>query len=177
MAAPNFWDTAASEPKRQHRFMVYMGNVNGYEPYIAKSVTKPSFELSETEHKYLGNTYYFPGVVTWNEITLTIVNTLSPDAQSALLEALSLSGYVYPNASESDLATPNKEAATVDGLGTVMIEELDGNGEKVASWTLNNAFIKSATFGDLDYSGDELLNVEIGIRYDWATYEGDSTFG
>ena len=49
--------------------------------------------------------------------------------------------------------------------------ELDGEGREVGVWTLKNAFIKSATFGDLDYAGDELLNIEIGMRYDWAAYE------
>ena len=63
------------------------------------------------------------------------------------------------------------------------IAELDGDGAEVGVWTLKNAFIKSATFGDLDYGGDELLNIEIGMRYDWAAYEskkgtsGEGSYG
>ena len=36
---------------------------------------------------------------------------------------------------------------------------------------MNNPFIKSAKFGDMDYSNDELRTVEMSIRYDWATCE------
>jgi hypothetical protein len=170
-----FWNDAASEPKRQHRFLVYMdlGN-NGFVPYLAKSFTKPSFEVSETEHKFLGNTYYYPGSLTWNEVTCTIINSIDPDGQNLLFEALQQSGYLFPNvqgeAIGSRPGTINKEDS-LDALGEVKIAELDGDGSEVGLWTLKNAFIKSATFGDLDYTGDELLNIEIGMRYDWAAYE------
>jgi hypothetical protein len=170
-----FWNDAASEPKRQHRFLVYMDlGQNGFVPYLAKSVTKPSFEVSETEHKFLGNTYYYPGSLTWNEITCTIINSIDPDGQDLLLAALEKSGYLFPNvqgeAISSFPGTINKEDS-LSALGEVVLAELDGEGREVGVWTLKNAFIKSATFGDLDYAGDELLNIEIGMRYDWAAYE------
>ncbi len=44
---------------------------------------------------------------------------------------------------------------------------------------MQNAFIKSAKFGDLDYSNDELKTVELTLRYDWAictTASGDERF-
>lgn len=166
-----FWNSAASEPKRQHRFLVYMELGGGFLPYLAKSVTKPSFEVSETEHKFLGNTYYYPGSLTWNEVTLTIVNSLDPDGQAMLMRALEASGYLFPptQAIEGQDGTINKADAQA-ALGEVRIAELDGSGKSIAEWVLKSAFIKSATFGDLDYDGDELLNIEIGMRYDWAEY-------
>jgi len=36
------------------------------------------------------------------------------------------------------------------------------------TWALWNAWVKSAKYGDLDYSNDELRTVELTIRYDWA---------
>ena len=174
-----FWSAASSEPKRQHRWIVNMSLAGAFESYLAKSVTKPSFEVSETEHKFLGNTYYYPGSLTWNEVTLTIVNSVKPDGQSTLLKALEASGYLFPPKQDTAQATDkvgtiNKEQATSDAsLGAVTITELDGRGATVGLWTLHNAFIKSATFGDLDYEGDDLLNIEIGMRYDWAQYKSD----
>ena len=47
--------------------------------------------------------------------------------------------------------TPNKADSQI-ALGEVKIEELDGEGNIIGIWLLNNAFIKSASFGDLDYS-------------------------
>jgi hypothetical protein len=188
-----FWNSAASEPKRQHRFLIYMnlGTVEnaavaagttdkrgpaaatGFVPYLAKSFTKPSFEVSETEHKFLGNTYYYPGTLTWNECECVIINSVAPDGQELLLRALKTSGYVFPNeqADGKNDGTINKEAS-LTALGEVKIEELNGAGEVLNIWILNNAFIKSVNFGDLDYSGDDLLNITIGMRYDWASYQG-----
>ena len=66
--------------------------------------------------------------------------------------------------------TVNKFDA-VDTLGNVIIEELNGQGGLIGTWTLNNAFITKATFGELAYDSDDLLNIDIDFRYDWASYE------
>ena len=42
----------------------------------------------------------------------------------------------------------------------------------VEEWKLNNPFVKSAKWGDLDYSNDELKQIDMVIRYDWASLEG-----
>ena len=170
-----FWTLPGSEPKRQHRFTVNFSGIGMYKLYLAKSATKPAFEISETENKFLGNTYYYPGSVTWNEVTVTLVNSVDPDGQALLLRALEDSGYLVPPAQREALGTKpgtinKKDSQTA--LGTVTIKELDGDGNTIAEWALRNAFIKSCTFGDLDYAGDDLLNIEIGMRYDWAEYDG-----
>ena len=136
-----FWTSALSEPKRQHRFLLRLPSLTtggpqpefAYTEYLARSVTKPSFTVSETPHKFLGNTYYYPGIVEWNTITANIVNSVA--------------------------------------LGQVEIEELTGEGTTAGIWILNNAFITSATFGDLNYDTEDILNIELTMRYDWATYE------
>ena len=54
-------------------------------------------------------------------------------------------------------------------LGDVIITIFGAEGGIVEQWVLNNPFIKSAKFGDLDYSSDDLRTVELSVRYDWAT--------
>tara|TARA_R100001082_G_scaffold104870_1_gene76580 strand:- start:10 stop:534 length:525 start_codon:yes stop_codon:yes gene_type:complete len=148
-----------------------------YEQYLAKSVTKPSFTIGETPHKFLGNTYYYPGSVEWNTVEATIVNAINPDGNQILYDALLTSGYLIPTAQEDIFltagqppSTPNKQGA-VDALGNVIFEELNGEGGLVGTWKLNNAFITNATFGDLSYDTDDLLNITITFRYDWAQYD------
>ena len=43
-----------------------------------------------------------------------------------------------------------------DALSTFTITVYDSEGNLVEQWELYQAFIKSAKFGDLDYSNDEL---------------------
>ena len=62
-----------------------------------------------------------------------------------------------------------KNAAAQNGpLPTVTISVLNAEGVAIEVWTLRNAFLKSAKFGDLDYSSDDLRTVEMTLRYDWA---------
>jgi len=175
-----FWNDALSEPKRQHRFILRLPNLidesqeHSYAEYLAKSVTKPSFTVSETPHKFLGNTYYYPGTVEWQTCDAIIVNSLAPDGNKILYDALSKSGYLRPDQQldaliEGEVGTVNK-AQALAALGQVEIDELTGKGETAGTWRLQNAFITAVKFGDLDYAGDDLLNIDVTFRYDWATY-------
>ena len=70
-----FWtDPEANEPTRQYRFLIISEDD---EPtwYWAKSVTKPSFEVTSTEHQLVNHKFKYPSIVTWNDITITIVDT------------------------------------------------------------------------------------------------------
>ena len=35
-------------------------------------------------------------------------------------------------------------------------------------WTVKNPFVKSVKFGELAYDNDDLSEIELEIRYDWA---------
>ena len=177
-----FWTSALSEPRRAHRFLLTLPNlvspVEGYsyEQYLAKVAGKPNWSLSEVSHKFLGNTYYYPGTVEWQPIDVTIVNAINPDGNKLLMDALTRSGYLMPPDQEDVFTNPaqapgtvNKEAS-VSAIGNVVIEELNGQGGLIGTWTLQNSFLTKCTFGNLDYSSDEILNIDMSIRYDWADY-------
>ena len=180
-----FWTSALSEPKRKHRFILRIpdlivpeGPLRGqaFPEYLAKSVTKPSYTVGTTDHKFLGNTYYYPGAVTWNDVTAVIVNSTTPDGNELLYQALQQMGYLKPDIQEDifnnnlDPSTPNKAAALAT-LGQVEFEELSGTGGTLGTWKLRNAFITNVTFGDLDYADEALLDINIQFKYDWATYD------
>lgn len=177
-----FWTSALSEPRRSHRFLLTLPNLasaNGaftYQQYLAKSATKPSYQVGAQEHKFLGNTYYYPGVVTWQPVSVVLVNAVNPDGNQILYDALVNSGYLKPDVQQDVFLSPSQapstvnKAAAVRVVGDVIIEELNGEGGLVGTWTLNNSFITDAKFGDLNYDNDTLLNIDITFRYDWAEY-------
>lgn len=183
-----FWTSPLSEPKREHRFILRLPDLTdvdqefAYAEYLARSVTKPSYTVSNTSHKFLGNTYYYPGIVEWGTVQAEIVNAVSPDGNKIIYDALVQMGYLKPDTQEnvflSNLAasTPNKQAS-VRTLGNVEIEEISGEGGTLGIWTLKNAFITSAKFGDLNYDSEGILNISLEFRYDWAEYVvGPATF-
>lgn len=175
-----FWSTPLTEgqgdPKRKYRFTVQFENLSfaGSDIiWFAKSVTKPAMTISETEHTFLDKKYYYPGRVEWNTITLTLVDPADPDnSEDAVKQMNSLieaAGYKI-SANPEELQTMSK-AKSVSALGAIVINQINDAGKTIEAWTLNNAFIKDMKFGDLDYTGDELIELSLELRYDWATCE------
>ena len=89
-----------------------------------------------------------------------------------LARILEKSGYILPgNAVDpASLATMSKGGA-VGALGQVSVVQLDGDGAEIERWTLWNAFLTEVKFGDLEYGSDELLQLDLVLKYDWARIE------
>ena len=172
-----FWTDESTvdnrDPKRQYRFVAKFSGLGDHGcSWFVKSIDKPSVSLSEASHEYLNHTFYYPGRVTWNSISCTLVDPFEPDAAATMLKAIEMAGY-KPPATDSDLSTASK-SKSVKALGTVTIMQLDGEGVEtnaIEEWKLHNAWIKSVNLSGLDYSGDSLSDVTIEIRYDWASLE------
>jgi len=188
-----FWsDTSIGvpEPKRNYRWLAYLGNIA--EPWIAKTATKPGFTISEAEHSYINHKFYYPGRIEWNTVDITIVDPGSPDVAQSVWNALKASGY-FPPESAADTSTISKHFSAA-ALGQVKIQHI-GDGipgtsdavsvagvsdmatEVLEEWILYNAWIKEAKFGDLDYTNDDLTEITLTLRYDYAKLNGDNFGG
>ena len=171
-----FWSSAAQEPKRSHRFLVSFDLPSGTSTQIyARTFQKPAYTIGVTEHQFLDKTFYYPGRVTWNEITMQFINSLDPDMDLELQTILLLSGYQLPDdvatgGSVTNPATVNKQNAVGALGGGVRVSEVDGNGLTIGTYDIHNPFITSVSYSTLDYGTEDLLTVDIMMRYDWATY-------
>ena len=167
--ANNFWNIASVEPKRSFKFLLYF---NGMPQFVAKSVTKPNFQISTTQHQFLQHQFNFPGKVTWQPINITIVDPVQPDSAQSLYSILKNSGYVLPdNVASDDGKRTLSKGEMVTQLGNrIQIDQIGPGGAQDVKerWHLNNPLITSVTFGDLSYENDSILNITIGITYDWA---------
>jgi len=169
--ANEFWTSANSAPKRNFRFLVMLG---ADVVWWAKTVKVPSYDVAEVEHSFLDNKFYFPGRVSWTDVSMTLVDPVSPDAVKKTNEYVIGNNPNNPNykvKQESDMETTVSKAKAVAALGSVTIMVLDADGDSIETWTLQNAWIKSVSYGDLDYSSDDLRTIELSIRYDWAECE------
>jgi len=92
-----FWSSGDTEPKRNYRFKIALAGFGADNVlWWAKSVTVPSYDVSEVEHNFFDNKYYYPGRVSWSEITMTLVDPISPDAVQLTNKLLIDSGYNVP---------------------------------------------------------------------------------
>ena len=188
-----FWsntEIGVPEPKRNYRFLVYVG---GFAPWIAKKVTKPSFSISEAEHTYINHKFYYPGRVEWSTVDVSFVDPGQPDSTQSVYNILRQSGYAPPE-KQQDTITISK-AAAVSSLGAIRIQtigdQFDQTGdtagglasgakpiakgtEVLEEWVLYNAWLKDVKFGDLDYTSDELVEITMTLRYDYALLNSDN---
>ncbi len=174
MTTQRFWSDASIEPKRKYRFLL---SFNGIPQWIVKTTGKPNFSVSESEHNFINYKFYYPGRLEWEEISMTLVDPVDPDASHTMLQLIENSGYVAPHnflndpsgrGRASNVVTFSKKRAVDAVGGRVYIHAIDENGTPIETWTLYNPWIKNVNFGDLDYESDELVNVELTMRYDWA---------
>ena len=78
-------------------------------------------------------------------------------------------GYQVPTAL-SKRNTISKWSAS-SNLGDVVITQFDAEGKALETWTLWNGFLTELSFSNLEYGSDELSEVTVKFRYDWAQVE------
>ena len=159
MAAPKpFWSTSTLEPLRKFRFQIQIGNDSSI--WWAKSVTQPSPDVSMSEYQLINHKIKYPGIVTWNDIDITMVDI--GDKGKQFYNELTGSGYNFGGGKDGLIKQQYKSKA-------FNIKKIKADGNIAETWELINPFIKSIKYSDLDYSSDDLLEVTLTVAYDSAT--------
>lgn len=165
-------DGKGFEPKRKFTFLLsIVGKKNKLENYLIKKVKKPSFEISNSEHKFLNHTFNYPGKMKWDDVSFTIVDVIAPNTSQSFLELLEQCGYRIP---EGPVEPGSKNAQTVsklrsvEALGVPIIRQIDHDGRVVDEWRLKGAWIQKVENGELDYDAEELMAIDVTIKYDYA---------
>ena len=165
-----FWSqelqAGTKDPKRKYRFKIIFTGMGDGIIWYAKTVKKPSYNVTQAEHTFLNHKYYFPGKVEWQEVSMTLVDPVSPGAVAQTNAIIRSSGYKPPgNSNELETISKGKASAA---MGSVKIIQIDAEGNHIEEWSLKNPTIMSVDFGELSYEDDGLLDIAIGLRYDWA---------
>ena len=175
----DFWSSSTTEPKRKFRWILSISSLHGDIPaWTIKKVTKPTFTVSEVKHSYINHSFYYPGRVEYNEVEFTLVDPVTPDAANNILKMIDMSGYKLPDTEAHAAQTITKDSA-VAAFGGLTIDQIsggDGNEDvtSIESWTLKNCWIKEVNFGDLDYESDDIVEITVKVRYDYAILGGES---
>tara|TARA_R110002020_G_scaffold14313_3_gene50803 strand:- start:2453 stop:2998 length:546 start_codon:yes stop_codon:yes gene_type:complete len=168
------WANPLTEPKRKYKFIL---NISGIPAYVVKTTDRPQVSVGEAKHEFLVHDFYFPGRVTWNEISVTLVDPIDPDVSSKLLELVKTAGYVNPGDFSPSPSDPNyqrkslSKSSFIDQIGQVTIDTLNSDGETIETWKLNNTWIKSVNYNQMSYSDEGLVELNLTVRYDWAELE------
>ena len=165
------WAQAGIDPKRKYRFKMSFGNT-GMQSYFVKTATVPKANISTVEHSYFDYNFKFPGRVTWDPISVTMVAPANEtnDPTSALYDVLLKSGYSFPDSEDASTRSLSRTGfQRTAGFTDINLNILDGQGARTDSWVLKNCFLTNIDFGgSLDYTSDDLIEIAFEIVFDWA---------
>ncbi len=172
-----FWNSNQVEPKRSFRFLLELtplGDPEIIASYYVKTTSVPKFQMDgQGEVKYIQHTFKYPGRITWQPISVTLLDPATPDSAAIMMNILNASGYDKPDSPAAALPSISKLKAN-NAMGSVYLSQINAEGEVHSEWQLTNPFLISVDFGQLGYDSDELLEYTLEIDYDFATYK---TFG
>ena len=146
------------EPKRKHQFIMSVASDVFIPAYLIKASNKPSMTNGEIALDHINVQRYVKGKSVWNDLQITIYDAIVPSAAQAVMEWVRL----------------HHESATGrDGYSTfykkdLTLRQLSPLGEHIEEWKLNGAYIKEANFGELDWSEESAVEIQLTLRYDWA---------
>jgi hypothetical protein len=141
------------EPKRKFRWVFA---IEGIDAFLMKTAKRPSFETAEQEIHFINSIRYIAGKTKFSTLECTLYDPIAPSGAQQVMEWVrthyeSVSG----RSGYADFYKRDCQLKLLDPVGTV-----------VELWDIKGAFLTNATFGDLDYTGEDPTEISITIRFD-----------
>jgi hypothetical protein len=153
---PNEIMFTAFEPKVQNRFILY---IDGIPAYLIKKATAPGFEANEIVLDHINVYRKVKGKIRWNDMNLELYDPIAPSGAQTVMEWARLA---------------HESVTGRDGYSDFYKKDLRMNilgpvGDVVGEWIIKGAFVKSANFGEYDWSsGEAAANITMTIAMDYC---------
>ena len=170
-----FWTDVGGgvEPKRTFRWVLRIPTNNTDETlldsWIITKVSRPTITVAEATHAFLNHTFYYPGRVTYDPVTFTLVDPIDVDAAYRILKIIEKSGYTIPTVDTVETAAGRSTISkreSVTTLANMQITQIDADGNDLEKWTFVNPWVTSIAFSELNYENDDLTTIDVSVRYD-----------
>lgn len=141
------------EPKTQNRFIL---SVSGIPSFIMKKVSRPNIDCGEVVIDHINLIRKLKGKCKWQDISMTLYDPIVPSGAQTVMEWV---------------RTAHESATGRDGYADFykkdfQIQTLGPVGDIVEQWTVKGAYIKTANFGQLDWSTETQVEIELTLGVD-----------
>lgn len=152
---PNEIFFTAFEPKVQNRFIMY---IDGIPSYLIKKAASPQVSFGDIKLDHINVYRKLKGKAEWADMALQLYDPVTPSGAQALMEWVRLGHEsVTGRNGYSDFY---KKDLTLNTLGPV--------GDIVGEWIIKGAYVKSANFGEYDWSSDAYVSIDLTIAMDYC---------
>jgi hypothetical protein len=165
-------------PKLQYRFRVSFLNIgtSAVTQELTKQVidvTRPSVSFGEITIPIYNSTMYLAGRHEWQPLTINVRDDASGNVAKLVGQQLQ---------KQMDFVQQASAASGQDYKFQTNIEILDGgNGTSVPivleTWQVYGCFLQAANYNNLAYGSNEVVTIQLSIRYDNALQTPETTSG
>ena len=146
------------EPKVQNRFIMQL---DGVPSFIMKKVSRPQIDCGEVVLDHINLVRKLKGKCKWGDITMTLYDPIVPSGAQAVMEWV---------------RTAHESVTGRDGYADFYKKDFDifvlgPVGDKIENWKCKGAYIKNATFGDLDWATETPVEISLTLGVDYCVLE------
>lgn len=177
--------------KRKYRFRLKIKNIIGDEGLPAlppNKASRPKLQFKELEVQHLNETVYFPGKPDWQPVSFQIYDvncyyecreTAGPQPRRYAVPVCREHPIwewirtLYDPKNDADFKFVINDASNElrNLKRTAILEILDGCGNCVERWIYENAWPVTWDFQELDMNNNDILFIDLTMRYDRAYIE------
>jgi len=141
------------EPKRSYRWVLA---IEGIDAFLVTDANRPSITLGEKKIDFMNSYRMIGGKLTFGDLSVKLHDPIAPSGAQQVMEWIrthyeSVSG----RAGYADFYKRDIQLKMLDPVGTV-----------VELWDIKGAFITSANFGSLSYGGEDLMMIDLTLKFD-----------
>jgi hypothetical protein len=144
------------EPKKKNRFILRLPARLGINEWTVVTTVRPKMTITPVEMHFLNTSTFVAGKFKWESMNISFRDPIGPSMAQAIMEWVRL--HAESVTGRMGYAAGYKQ--------DIELELLDPTGVNVEKWILQGCMITSADFGDLDYSNDEVANIDLNIQPD-----------
>ena len=146
------------EPKVQNRFIMQL---DGVPSFIMKKVSRPQIDCGEVVLDHINLIRKLKGKCKWGDITMTLYDPIVPSGAQSVMEWI---------------RTAHESVTGRDGYADFYKKDFDifvlgPVGDKIENWKVKGAYIKTAQFGDLDWSTETQVEIQLTLGLDYCVLE------
>lgn len=142
------------EPLRENRFYAEFPSEIGIEVFKVRKFKKPSMKINTTELGFLNTKYWISGQYSWDEMDITLIDTIGPSTSQQVMEWVRL-GHESVTGRQGFFQGMCKD---------IILKGLDPTGVVSQAWRIEKAIITNVDFGAHDYDSDGVMNITITIQ-------------
>ena len=144
------------EPKKKNRFVIEFPTELGLESFLVQTSGKPKLTIGSVEVPYMNSSTFVAGRAKWDPIEVKFIDVIGPSTTQKIMEWVRLH---YET-------TTGRMGYAVGYKKNLVLKALDPTGIEVEKWTLIGCMITDASFGENDYSSEDISEVTITLQPD-----------